>query len=59
MHIIDLGFIYDKLKEKYDIELTSGLQLDSGFGWDIPVLTGIGSLGRSWSYTQTVCLFWM
>ena len=54
MHIVDLDFIYDKLKEKYNVELTSGLQLDTGFGWDIPVLTGKGPLGRFHLYDEGI-----
>ena len=54
MHIIDLDFIYDKLKEKYNVELPSGLQLDAGFGWDIPVLTGKGPLGRFYLYDEGI-----
>lgn len=54
MHIIDLDFIYHQLKEKYNVELTTGLQLDAGFDWDIPVLTGAGPLGRFYLYDEGI-----
>lgn len=32
--------IYEQLKDRYDLKLTSGLAVDAGFGEDLPVLTG-------------------
>ena len=43
---LDLKYIYKQLKDKFDLELTSGLALDAGFGWDMEVLTGKSTLGR-------------
>ena len=50
MNKLNLGFIYDQLKDKYDLELTSGLALDARFGWDMGVLTGKSVLGRFYLY---------
>lgn len=54
MYIVDLDFIYHQLKEKYSVELTSGPQLAAGFGWDVPVLTGAGPLGRFYLYDEGI-----
>lgn len=40
MITLDLKPIYEQLKDKYDLTLTTGLAVDAGFGWDLPVLTG-------------------
>ena len=37
---LDLKPIYTQLKDRYDLKLTTGLAVDAGFGWDLPVLTG-------------------
>ena len=37
---LNLRYIYDQLKDKYDLELATGLALDAGFGWDAEALTG-------------------
>lgn len=49
---LDLQFIYDRLKDKYDLELTTGLALDAGFSWDVEVLTGKSILGRFYLYDE-------
>ena len=49
---LDLNYIYDQLKDKYDLELTTGLALDAGFGWDMEVLTGKSVLGRFYLYDE-------
>ena len=51
---LNLKYIYDQLKDKFDLELTSGLKLDAGFGWDMEVLTGEGCLGRFYLYDEGV-----
>ena len=50
--ILNLKYIYDQLKDKYDLELTTGLALDAGFGWDMEVLTGKSFLGRFYLYDE-------
>lgn len=40
MITLDLKPIYEQLKDRYDLTLTTGLAVDAGFGWDLPVLTG-------------------
>lgn len=47
---LDLDFICDQLKDKYDLELTTGLALNAGFDWDMKVLTGKSDLGRFYLY---------
>lgn len=37
---LDLESVYAQLKDRYDLTLTTGLKVDAGFGWDLPVLTG-------------------
>jgi hypothetical protein len=37
---LDLKHVYEQLKDKYDLTLTTGLAVDAGFGEDLPVLTG-------------------
>ena len=37
---LDLEPVYAQLKDRYDLTLTTGLAVDAGFGWDLPVLTG-------------------
>ena len=49
---LNLKYIYDQLKDKYDLELTTGLALDAGFGWDMEVLTGKSILGRFYLYDE-------
>ena len=49
---LDLKYIYKQLKDKFDLELTSGLALDAGFGWDMEVLTGKSTLGRFYLYDE-------
>ena len=49
---LNLRYIYDQLKDKYDLELTTGLALDAGFGWDMEVLTGKSILGRFYLYDE-------
>ena len=50
MDTLNLEFIYDKLKDKYDLELTTGLALNAGFDWNMKVLTGRSVLGRFYLY---------
>ena len=47
---LDLKEIYNKLKERYELELSTGLALNAGFGWDMEVLTGKSTLGRFYLY---------
>lgn len=54
MDTLDLRFIYENLKGKYPLELTTGLALDAGFGWDMEVLTGKSVLGRFYLYDEGV-----
>ena len=49
---LNLKYIYDQLKDKYGLELTTGLALDAGFGWDMEVLTGKSILGRFYLYDE-------
>lgn len=51
---LDLKYIYEQLKDKYDLQLANGLELDAGFGWDIEVLTGESCLGRFYLYDEVV-----
>lgn len=41
----DLEFIYEQLKDKYDLLLTNTLALDERYAIDAPVLCGKSSLG--------------
>jgi hypothetical protein len=41
----DIKFIYDKLKDKYDLTLTSTLALNDGYTIDAPVIRGCGANG--------------
>ena len=50
MDTLNLELIYDQLKDKYDLELTTGLALDAGFGWDLKVLSGKSAMGRFYLY---------
>lgn len=36
----DVKAVYEALKERYDLKLTTGLAIDAGFDWDMDVLTG-------------------
>lgn len=47
---LDLEFIYRQLKEKYELNLTTGLALNAGFDWDLAVLTGTSWLGTFYLY---------
>ncbi len=49
---LNLRYIYDQLKDKYDLELTTGLASNAGFGWDMKILTGEGKLGRFYLYDE-------
>ena len=49
---LDLKYIYEQLKDKYDLQLANGLELDAGFGWDREVLTGENDLGRFYLYDE-------
>ena len=51
---LDLKYIYEQLKDKYDLQLANGLELNAGFGWDIEVLTGESCLGRFYLYDEVV-----
>ncbi len=42
----DLEFIYNQLKDKYDLVLTNTLALDERYTIDAPVLCGESSLGQ-------------
>ena len=42
----DLGFVYNQLKDKYDLLLTNTFSLDDRWSIDIPVLFGKSSLGQ-------------
>jgi hypothetical protein len=42
----DLEFIYEQLKDKYDLLLTNTFALDDGYTIDVPVLRGKSVLGR-------------
>ena len=41
-----LEFIYEQLKDKYDLLLTNTFALDDGYTIDVPVLRGKSALGR-------------
>ena len=47
---LDLKSIYNKLKERYALELSKGSALNAGFDWDMEVLTGKSTLGRFYLY---------
>ena len=42
----DLEFIYEQLKDKYDLLLTNTFALNDGYEIDVPVLRGKSVLGR-------------
>ena len=42
----DLEFIYEQLKNKYDLLLTNTFALDNGYTIDVPVLCGESVLGK-------------
>ena len=42
----DLDFIYEQLKNKYDLILTNTFALDSGYTIDVKVLCGESILGK-------------
>ena len=42
----DLEFIYEQLKNKYDLLLTNTFALDNGYTTDVPVLCGESVLGK-------------
>ena len=42
----DIELIYDKLKDKYDLVLTSTMALDDGYTIDVPVICGASEKGR-------------
>ena len=46
----DLEFIYEQLKDKYDLVLTNAFALNAGFHADIRVLTGKSLLGIFYLY---------
>ena len=50
--VLNLEAVYDRLKGKYDLTLTTGLALNAGFGWNLPVLTGTGKLGTFYLYDE-------
>ena len=54
MDELDLEFIYNQLKDRYDLKLSSGLALDAGFSWDVKVLTGKSALGTFYLYDEVV-----
>ena len=48
----DLEFIYEQLKDKYDLLLTTTFALDEGYTIDVPVLCGSSVLGRFELYKE-------
>ena len=52
MEINDLKVIYEQLKDKYDLVLTTTFALDAGYTIDIPVLCGSSALGRFELYKE-------
>ena len=48
----DLEFIYEQLKGKYDLLLTTTFALDEGYTIDVPVLCGSSVLGRFELYKE-------
>jgi len=42
----DLEFIYDQLKDKYELLFTTTFALNDGYTIDVPVLRGTSLLGR-------------
>jgi hypothetical protein len=48
----ELAEVYSKLKDTYCLTLTTGLQLDAGFSWEVPVLTGKSDKGTFYLYDE-------
>lgn len=48
----DLEFIYEQLKDKYDLLLTNTFSLNAGYTIDVPVLCGKSVLGRFELYKE-------
>jgi hypothetical protein len=48
----DIELIYEKIKDEYDLILTNSLDLDDGFSWDVPVITGESGLGKFYLYAD-------
>ena len=48
----DLEFIYNQLKDKYDLVLTNTFALNAGYEIDVPVLCGSSALGRFELYKE-------
>ena len=49
----DLEFIYNQLKDQYDLVLTNAFALDTGFNADINVLSGKSLFGTFYLYKAT------
>ena len=52
MNMNDIEIIYEKIKDEYDLTLTNSLDLDDGFSWDVPVITGESCLGKFYLYAD-------
>ena len=48
----DLEFIYNQLKDKYDLVLTNTFALNDGYEIDVPVLCGTSVLGSFQLYVD-------
>lgn len=48
----DIELIYEKVKEKAQVRLTSTAALEEGFTWDVPVICGETEQGRFWLYAD-------
>lgn len=50
MNALDLKFIYEQLKDRYDLIVTNGFAINAGFTVDCQVLFGQSDAAKFWLY---------